>query len=60
MAKNCQGSIFVKNGPSYMGLGMGEGYGALSIATPTGDGLVRTSNFTRPLRCVLVDYFRIA
>jgi propionaldehyde dehydrogenase len=60
MARECQGSIFVKNGPSYMGLGMGEGYAALSIATPTGDGLVRTRNFTRPLRCVLVDYFRIA
>ncbi|MFA5779415.1 MAG: aldehyde dehydrogenase family protein [Elusimicrobiota bacterium] len=60
MARLCQGSIFVKNGPSYMGLGMGEGYAALSIATPTGDGLVKARNFTRPLRCVLVDYFRIA
>ncbi|MEW6556637.1 MAG: aldehyde dehydrogenase family protein [Elusimicrobiota bacterium] len=60
MARLCQGSIFVKNGPSYMGLGMGEGYAALSIATPTGDGLVKAKNFTRPLRCVLVDYFRIA
>ncbi|MEW6039991.1 MAG: aldehyde dehydrogenase family protein [Elusimicrobiota bacterium] len=60
MARECQGSIFVKNGPSYMGLGLGEGYAALSIATPTGDGLVKTKNFTRPLRCVLVDYFRIA
>lgn len=60
MARKCQGSIFVKNGPSYMGLGMGEGYAALSIATPTGDGLVKARNFTRPLRCVLVDYFRIA
>lgn len=60
MARACQGSIFVKNGPSYMGLGMGEGYATLSIATPTGDGLTKASNFTRPLRCVLVDYFRIA
>jgi len=60
MARLCQGSIFVKNGPSYMGLGMGEGYATLSIATPTGDGLVKARNFTRPLRCVLVDYFRIA
>lgn len=59
MARLCQGSIFVKNGPSYMGLGMGEGYAALTIATPTGDGLVKARNFTRPLRCVLVDYFRI-
>ncbi len=60
MARKGACSIFVKNGPSFMGLGMGEGYGALSIATPTGDGLVKASNFTRPLRCVLVDYFRIA
>lgn len=59
MARACQGSIFVKNGPSYFGLGMGEGYATLSIATPTGDGLTKASNFTRPLRCVLVDYFRI-
>lgn len=59
MAKACQGSIFVKNGPSYMGLGFGEGYATLTIATPTGDGLTRARNFCRPLRCVLVDYFRI-
>ncbi len=59
MAKKIACSIFVKNGPSYMGLGMGEGYATLSIATPTGDGLVSAKNFTRPLRCVLVDYFRI-
>ncbi|MFN3967038.1 MAG: aldehyde dehydrogenase family protein, partial [Endomicrobiia bacterium] len=60
MARACAGSIFVKNGPSYMGLGFGEGYATLSIATPTGDGLTKARNFTRPLRCVLVDYFRIA
>ena len=59
MARKCACSIFVKNGPSYMGLGVGEGYATLSIATPTGDGLVKASSFTRPLRCVLVDYFRI-
>ncbi|MCS7151033.1 MAG: aldehyde dehydrogenase EutE [Endomicrobia bacterium] len=59
MAKACQGSIFVKNGPSFMGLGFGEGYATLTIATPTGDGLTRARNFCRPLRCVLVDYFRI-
>ncbi len=59
MARKSACSIFVKNGPSYMGLGMGEGYATLSIATPTGDGLVKARNFTRPLRCALVDYFRI-
>lgn len=60
MARKGACSIFVKNGPSYMGLGMGQGYAALSIATPTGDGLIKASHFTRPLRCVLVDDFRIA
>jgi len=59
MAKACQGSILVKNGPSFMGLGFGEGYATLTIATPTGDGLTKAKNFTRPLRCVLVDYLRI-
>ncbi|MGM0442018.1 MAG: aldehyde dehydrogenase family protein [Elusimicrobiota bacterium] len=60
MARKAACSIFVKNGPSYMGLGMGQGYATMSIATPTGDGLVKASHFTRPLRCVLVDNFRIA
>lgn len=61
MAKTAQVSIFVKNAPSYAGLGYeGEGYATMSIATPTGEGLTRASTFTRPLRCVLVDYFRIA
>lgn len=59
MAKRIACSIFVKNGPSYMGLGMGEGFASLSIATPTGDGLVSARTFTRPLRCTLVNYFRI-
>ncbi len=61
MAKTAQVSIFVKNAPSYAGLGYeGEGYATMSIATPTGEGLTKASTFTRPLRCVLVDYFRIA
>jgi propionaldehyde dehydrogenase len=61
MAKTAQVSIFVKNAPSYAGLGYeGEGFGVLSIATPTGEGPTKASTFTRPLRCVLVDYFRIA
>ncbi len=61
MAKAIQVSIFVKNAPSYAGLGFeGEGFTTLSIATPTGEGLSSARTFTRPLRCVLVDYFRIA
>jgi len=59
MARAVQCSIFVKNGPSYMGLGMGEGYATLTIATPTGEGLTTAKDFTRELRCALVDYFRI-
>jgi propionaldehyde dehydrogenase len=61
MAKAVQASIFVKNAPSYAGLGYeAEGFAVLSIATPTGEGPTKASTFTRPLRCVLVDYFRIA
>ena len=59
MARKGQFSIFVKNGPTYMGLGMGEGYATMSIGTPTGDGLTSARHFTRPVRCALVDQFRI-
>jgi len=59
MARAFQGSIFVKNGSSYMGLGMGTGYATLTISTPTGEGLTKAKDFTRELRCALVDYFRI-
>lgn len=60
MAKLCNAAIFVKNGPSYAGLGFnGEGYATLTIASPTGEGLTRARDFTRERRCVLVDYFRI-
>ena len=60
MAKMMNCSIFVKNGPSYAGLGAGgTGYASLSIASPTGEGVTRARDFTRERRCVLVDYFRI-
>ncbi|HNW91524.1 MAG TPA: aldehyde dehydrogenase EutE [bacterium] len=60
MAQRCNASIFVKNGPSYAGLGFGgEGFTTLTIASPTGDGLTRARTFTRERRCVLKDYFRI-
>ena len=52
-------SIFVKNGPNYMGLGMGEGFATMSIGTPTGDGLTKPSHFSRPLHCSMVGYLRI-
>ena len=53
-------AIFVKNGPSYAGLGFGgEGFTTFTIASPTGEGLTKASTFTRERRCALVDYFRI-
>ncbi len=60
MGRAMQCSIFVKNGPTLFGLGLGEGYATMSIGTPTGDGLTKTSHFARPLHCALVGYFRIA
>jgi acyl-CoA reductase-like NAD-dependent aldehyde dehydrogenase len=60
MARLSDVSIFVKNGPSYAGLGFGgEGYTSFTIASPTGEGLTSARHFTRMRRCVLVDYFRI-
>ncbi len=53
-------SIFVKNGPNFMGLGVGEGFASMSIGTPTGDGLTKPSHFSRPLHCSMVGYLRIA
>lgn len=53
-------TIFVKNAPSYAGLGFGgEGYATLTIATPTGEGLTSARTFTRSRRCVLQGDFRI-
>jgi propionaldehyde dehydrogenase len=60
MGRAMQCSIFVKNGPTLFGLGLGEGYATMSIGTPTGDGLTKASHFARPLHCALVGYFRIA
>ena len=60
MARECNCSIFVKNGPSLAGLGFGgEGYTSYSIASPTGEGVTRARSFTRDRRCTLVDSFRI-
>ncbi len=57
-AMNC--SIFIKNGPSYAGLGQGgAGFASFTIASPTGEGVTRSRTFTRERRCTLVDYFRI-
>lgn len=41
-------TIFVANGPSTAGLGIGgEGYPSYSIATPTGEGITTPLTFTR-------------
>ena len=55
MAKAIQTTIFVKNGPSYAGIGIGgEGFTTFTIAGPTGEGLTSTRTFCRRRRCVLV------
>ncbi|MFH1178050.1 MAG: aldehyde dehydrogenase family protein [Acidobacteriota bacterium] len=60
MAKECDCSIFVKNGRSQAGLGLdGEGFCSFTIASPTGEGLTGPRSFSRSRRCVLVDHFRI-
>lgn len=59
-AKAMNTTIFVKNAPSYAGLGFGgEGFTTLTIATPTGEGLTSARTFTRLRRCVLYGNFRI-
>ncbi len=53
-------SIFVKNAPSFAGIGIeGEGFTTLTIATPTGEGLTSARSFTRIRRCTLSGGFRI-
>ena len=60
MAKAMNCSIFIKNGPSYAGLGHGgAGFASFTIASPTGEGVTRARTFTRERRCTIVDYFRI-
>ncbi len=59
-AKAVETTIFVKNAPSYAGIGAGgEGYTTFTIAGPTGEGLTAAHSFTRARRCVLVDGFHI-
>ena len=59
-ARAVETTIFVKNAPSYAGIGAGgEGYTTFTIAGPTGEGLTAAHSFTRQRRCVLVDGFHI-
>lgn len=60
LARAIQTTIFVKNGPSFAGIGVGgEGFTTFTIAGPTGEGLTSARSFTRQRRCVLVDGFSI-
>ncbi len=53
-------TIFVKNAPSYAGIGFNaEGHATFTIAGPTGEGLTSARSFTRQRRCVMADSFRI-
>lgn len=59
-AREVETTIFVKNAPSYAGIGAGgEGYTTFTIAGPTGEGLTAAHSFTRSRRCVLVDGLHI-
>ncbi|MBQ9728683.1 MAG: aldehyde dehydrogenase EutE [Clostridia bacterium] len=59
-ARAVETTIFVKNAPSYAGIGFGgEGHTTFTIAGPTGEGLTSARSFTRFRRCVLSDAFRI-
>ena len=59
-AKAVETTIFVKNAPSYAGIGFGgEGHTTFTIAGPTGEGITSARSFTRQRRCVLADSFRI-
>ena len=60
MARAVNTSLFVKNAPSYAGLGVGgEGYTAWTIAGSSGDGLTTARTYTRERRCTLKDRLRI-
>lgn len=60
MGRLIQTTIFVKNGPSYAGLGVcGEGHTTFTIAGPTGEGLTSARTFARNRRCVMVEALNI-
>lgn len=59
-AKTMKTTIFIKNAPSYAGLGFeGEGYTSFTIAGCTGEGIVSAKDFSRVRRCVLSGSFSI-
>lgn len=59
-ARKFQTTIFVKNGPSFAGIGLGgEGHTSFTLASSTGDGITSASTFCRKRRCVLKGGFSI-
>lgn len=60
MAQLLETTIFVKNGPSYTGIGAGgQGYATFTIAGPTGEGLTSPKSFCRVRRCAMKEGFHI-
>ena len=59
-ARELQTSVFVKNGPSLMGIGFDkEGHTSFTIATTTGEGTTTARHFARRRRCTLTSGFSI-
>ncbi len=59
-ARAVETTIFVKNAPSYAGIGAGgEGHTTFTIAGPTGEGITSARSFTRQRRCVMADGLHI-
>lgn len=55
-AKMIDTTIFVKNAPSYTGIGIeGEGFCTFTIAGTTGEGLTSAKTFSRKRRCFIND-----
>jgi aldehyde dehydrogenase len=60
MGREMDTTLFVQNGPSMAGLGVGgEGYLSYSIATPTGEGVTTPLTFTRQRRTSTVGSLRV-
>ncbi|MBV9125239.1 MAG: aldehyde dehydrogenase family protein, partial [Planctomycetes bacterium] len=60
MGRELDTTLFIQNGPSMAGLGVGgEGYLSFSIATPTGEGVTTPLTFTRQRRSCTVGGLRV-
>lgn len=59
-AKKLQTAVFVKNGPSLLGIGFDkEGHTSFTIGTVTGEGTTSARHFARRRRCTLTSGFSI-